>query len=406
MQRSADRVAIETGKVERLGNRALPDERRIAVQQHRHHPRPLHIHTQSLLAASTTHHHAVHRLEVARVAGHRQVDGLAIAQRAITGVASVILDIAAASSGFIRPGVFKLREDLLVALAQDIVQDIEAAAVGHAQHHLFNTQFARGVDRAVQKRDKRLAAFEAESLVAGVPLLQELLKLLRSHNPFQDVRLVSPAQRDPAAVALEALQEPGPLVGVAHVGGLERDAGAIRVFKKGHDLPQRGRRGERQRAEIDRAIQIAIGKSVVLQCQRLWTLRSATKGIELRSQVPDRSICLDQVGSRGLKPHRLGIGAAAALWGGRASRTGKGEIKALEKRPKIGLNRGRSGEVSRIFSVKILGAPTVHRRWYGARCIAHKDPRRGKSFLDQTKKRPEPPCPGCNRTSRDPNCSP
>src|SRR3712207_9564416 len=86
--------------------------------------------------------------------------------------AQVVLDVAGALDGAGVDVALELAEDLGVALAEDVGQHVQPAAVRHADRDLVQTVLGAGDEHLVQQRDDRLAALEAEPLLADVLLLQ------------------------------------------------------------------------------------------------------------------------------------------------------------------------------------------------------------------------------------------
>src|SRR5690606_31201067 len=119
------------------------------------------------------------------------------------------------------PVVLKLGENLLVGLSEDVVEHIESPAMGHPHHDLLDPCFGGRLDHAVQQHDQRLTAFEAEALLARIATAKELLEHLRADELLEDVAAFLLLQRNAPAGALEALQQPGPLLRIGNVSDLE-----------------------------------------------------------------------------------------------------------------------------------------------------------------------------------------
>ena len=69
-------------------------------------------------------------------------------------------------------------EDELVVLAQDIGEDVEAAAVGHAHDDLLDAVARAFLDDLVEDRDDGFAALERKALLADVAGVEEFLEQL------------------------------------------------------------------------------------------------------------------------------------------------------------------------------------------------------------------------------------
>jgi hypothetical protein len=55
-----------------------------------------------------------------------------------------------------------------VGLAHDLGEDVQPAAVGHAEDDLADAELAAALDDLLERRDQRLGAVEAEALGAGI----------------------------------------------------------------------------------------------------------------------------------------------------------------------------------------------------------------------------------------------
>ena len=111
---------------------------------------------QLLLGPRAALDHRVDRLQVAGVGRERQVDLVPLGRLEVAGEAEVVLDVAVAVGGLDVEDVFELAEDVLVGLAEDVGQDVQPAAVGHADDHLPRPQLGGLLDHGVEDRDGRL----------------------------------------------------------------------------------------------------------------------------------------------------------------------------------------------------------------------------------------------------------
>ena len=123
---AAGPVAAQAREAEALGDHALAGEGRVAVQQDRHHLGALDVAALRLLGAHLAEHHRVDRLEVARVGGQAQVDGVAV-ELAVARGAEVVLDVARALDllGLVAAAL-ELVEDRPVGLAHDVGEHARA----------------------------------------------------------------------------------------------------------------------------------------------------------------------------------------------------------------------------------------------------------------------------------------
>ena len=100
---------------------------------------------------------------------------------------------------------FEGGDDRAVRLAQDVGEDVEATAVGHAHQHFAGPGRRRVVDHLVQHRDQDVVAFNGKSLLAEIGLVKETLEDLDLGKPLEQLRLVSlsrPTWKPPDSTAL------------------------------------------------------------------------------------------------------------------------------------------------------------------------------------------------------------
>ena len=116
-----------------------------------------------LLGADAALDDGVDRLQVAGVGRQRQVDLVALAADAVAGEAEVVLHVAVAGHRVGQVVFLELGEDLGVGLAEDVGQDVEPAAVGHAEDDLANAVVgghstmasSTGISVSAPSREKR-----------------------------------------------------------------------------------------------------------------------------------------------------------------------------------------------------------------------------------------------------------
>ena len=173
---------------------------------------------------------------MARVGGERNVDRRTVGRGVVTVRAEVVLHVAGAVRGLRVHVAVELTEDLAVALADDVRQDVQPAAVRHADHDLVETSLRRLVKQAVEQRDQRLAAFERESLLADVLRLQERLERLGDVEPVQDVELLLATCL--AVREFDAVLNPPSLFGVGDVHVLDADRATVRVAQHAENVAQ------------------------------------------------------------------------------------------------------------------------------------------------------------------------
>ena len=195
VERAAGRVAGELAEVERLLHDPFAGERGVAVDQQRHAAARARDRRRG--PAWRARGRCATGLTNSRWLGLKQSDRCtlrAVGGRPVAAVAQVILHVAAAAVQ-LRVDVLELAEDLARALAHDVGQHVEPAAMGHAQHDLVDALLAGLLDRQVQQRDQALGPFQRKALRADELLLDELLEDHGVGQPREDAQLLVAGER-------------------------------------------------------------------------------------------------------------------------------------------------------------------------------------------------------------------
>ena len=223
---AAGAVAGQRAHVQRLGHHALSRERRVAVDQHREHLLLRGVALDVLQRAGHPLDDRIDRLEVAGVGGQLHADLAALRGLERAGGAEVVLDVAGPFAGERVEVPLELAEDLLVALADDVGQHVQPAAVGHPHHHVLEPGLHGAGEEPVEHRNQRLHALEREALVADVLGVEEALERLRRVEHRERPPLGRRVEPSAGVSALHPLLDPGLLVGLLdeHVLDAERAA--------------------------------------------------------------------------------------------------------------------------------------------------------------------------------------
>ena len=220
-----------------------------------------------LLGSGHALDHRVDGLEVRRVGGELEGDLVAGAADERARLAQVVLHVARALDGLGVDVPLELLEDLVVALAHDVGEHVEAAPMGHAHHRAVEAGVGGALEHRVDERDRALRAFDAEALLADVLLAEELLEGLGGVELFEDVALVVGGQVD--ADALHLLLHPVLLLRLLDVHVLDADRAAVGVAQDVEDLSECQGVGAGQALGEELAVQVpdreAVGGRVELR---------------------------------------------------------------------------------------------------------------------------------------------
>ena len=121
----------------------------------------------------------------------------------------------------------ELGEDPRVGLAEDVGQDVEAAAVGHADEHLARAGRGGGGDQLVEHRDQHVDPLDREALLPLEGGVQEALEAFHLRQPLeQRAPLLGRQGRAEGAVLGDAVQ-PGALGEVLDVVVVVADGAGV-----------------------------------------------------------------------------------------------------------------------------------------------------------------------------------
>ncbi len=234
---AAGRVAHERLEVERLGDAALAGERGVAVDEDRERDARVVVALPrgavGLLRPRPSLDDRVDRLEVARVGDESDRD-VAGRRRPRPLRAEVVLDVAAASllardDGLDRPLALELAQDRLVRPPHDMGEDVEPAAVRHAEHDFVGPAPRGELDRLVEHRDHHVEALDGELLLPEERAPQVALHPFDlAQAPEQPDPLVG-GERTSVAPRLDRLPQPDALLVVRDVLDLVGNRPRVRL---------------------------------------------------------------------------------------------------------------------------------------------------------------------------------
>ncbi|MNZ75293.1 hypothetical protein D3C78_937670 [compost metagenome] len=293
MDGAASLVAAGLRHLEGFHDHALAGEGRVAVDGDRQYLVAGLVQAAVLAGTHGTLDHRGNDFQVGRVERQRQVH-FATRGHDVGGEALVVLHVTGGQAlGLL---AFELVEQVARVLAEGVDQDVQAAAVGHADDDFLEAVGAGALDDLVQQRDQALAAFQAETLGARVLGAQVLFQAFGSGQALEQVALHFRGERRTAAHAFQALLEPLALLGIDDVGELGADGAAIRLVEGLLNLAQSSLfLADVELTSTEGGIEVGVGQTVMADRQvgRSRTLPEA-KRIEPGGLVAAHAERLDQ----------------------------------------------------------------------------------------------------------------
>ena len=347
VDRAADVVEPEPREVQRLGHDALAWECGIAVNQHRQRDALVDDRRAcgGRIRARGARHaddHGVDELEMARIRRNRDHHfGRRFLLHSSAG-ARVVLHVASPAQSvaerLVADGFLELRQNLDVALLHHVRQDIQAAAMRHADEHVPDPGDRRIGNQLVEDRDHHVQTFDRKTGLAGECLLEESLEGLHLGDPIEQIDGEHRLMRRPERAGLHMMTEPLALFGHEDVREIEADARTVDRAQTFDRLPRvAGGFGERAADQAGRQLtQIRFRDAVGFRKQRRVADRRGPQRIDPRGQVSVSSNRLRQV---------HGADDGAEIGGGQQRRprpggvVGRGRARFLEARPGGGIDR-------------------------------------------------------------------
>jgi hypothetical protein len=150
-----------------------------------------------------------------------------------------------------RPLAFELAQDRPVRQPDGVRQDVEAAAVRHAQHRLAGSRRGGDLEGLVQHRNQDVQTLERELLLAEERAAEVTLARLDLAETAVEPALLVGAQRKAVSPRLDRLPEPDPLLVVSDVLDLVGHRSAVRLRqtrkciceRRARDVDAKHRRG-------------------------------------------------------------------------------------------------------------------------------------------------------------------
>ena len=214
----------------------------------------------------------------------------------VARVAEVVLDVAVARRLAGEQRALELREDHLVRLADHVGEDVQPAAMRHAEDDLLDAQRARLLDERVEHRDQRVAALEREALGGGVADLQELLERLRLEQVLEDADAVLGGELGAVLRRLHALLEPLSLLLVRDVQVLDAERAAVRAPEAFDQLAQWSPARAAEAAAVDRALHVRLGEAELGGVEQRMAHRPRLERVQVGDQVAELAEGVHQVG--------------------------------------------------------------------------------------------------------------
>lgn len=221
--------------------------------------------------------------------------------------AGVVLDVAGPALGEAVGGraaqrltvgaALELGQDAAVRFAQDVGQDVEPSAMGHAQHDGACALSGGVGDELVQHRDQHAQALDGKAGLSRVGAMQKALESGHFGQTIQKLALVDGVVRRAKAVFFDGVEEPDAFVRVFDVGNLVAGRVTVNLYQASNGIQGSAEAGPGDGAAHDgcgQASQFLLPQAVRGVCQVRVAGRLGAKRVDVRGAVAKQADALGQ----------------------------------------------------------------------------------------------------------------
>jgi hypothetical protein len=186
-------------------------------------------------------------------------------------------------------------EEELVVLAQNVGEDVEATAMGHAHDDLLDAVARAILDDLVEERDDGLAALEREALLADVAGVEEFLEELALEQVGQHALFLGVGKAVLAQDArLEAIAQPAADGEILDVHVLDAGAAAVGFLHQRDDVAEGLDRGLAADDEFELEVEIGVGELHVVERELGGGALAEIERVELGDAVAEAAVGADK----------------------------------------------------------------------------------------------------------------
>src|SRR5215471_2659638 len=229
------------------------------------------------------------------IRGQRQMNVVAV-EFAIRRRTEVIFDIPGTFDGVgRRRTALEFVENGTVRLRHHMGENIEPAAMSHAESDVLHAESAAALDDLLERRNHGFPAVEPEPLGSGELEVAELLEPLGFDQLVENRPLALAREGDLLVGSFDALLNPALLLGIGNVHELDAERLAIGAPKDGHDLSQRTEFKPKDTIKEYLAVEIRIAEAVSARLEFLCVFfRFEAERIEICMEMAAHAIGADK----------------------------------------------------------------------------------------------------------------
>jgi hypothetical protein len=265
----------------------MDEQRQNFAPQFRVAPHPL-------SRARCSFHHRVDRLEMARIGREADLHLRAILQFSDRAITEVIFHIAIASHqvGDVVRG--KFGEDDLQRFLQEIRQNVEPAAVGHAHADLLDPVMRTAAEDRIQDDHERLRALKRKAFLPHVASVEKGLERLGFEERAKDGELRLARSLVFVRPGFQAVPDPVADARVLDVLKFRADRIGINIFEQRDHVAQRHLAAVEKEFRGNLEVEVLFAKSKLAQTEERILRTFVGQRIEPGDGVPEGAVSVDE----------------------------------------------------------------------------------------------------------------
>ena len=248
----------------------------------------------------------IDELEVAGIEAEGEPEVPALGTLPSPPVAEVVLDVPPALVVHMVSHCGELAEDLLRVLPDDIREDVQPAAVSHADHDIRHSLLAGPFEEEVEEGDQGLAPLERETLGTDELLQHELLEDRGVGELREDPQLAGQREIHTVRDGFHPLLEPLADLQIVDMHELDADRTRVGLAKPVEDRAGRIEPTARERIGRDPAVHVPRRKPVVVGIQLRTLDGGESERIKARGHMAADPVGPDELVDAVLSPRRRG----------------------------------------------------------------------------------------------------
>src|ERR1700761_2572625 len=158
-------------------------------------------------------------------------------------------------------------------LCHDLGEDIEPAAMRHADNDLTHAERAAPLDDLLKRRNHRLATVETEALGAGELHIAEFFEAFGLDQLVEDGALALAGERDLFIRPFDALLDPALLRSVRDMQEFDAERLAVGAAQDADDLTHGAEFEPENLVEKDRAVEVGVTETIGARIEFFFVIR-------------------------------------------------------------------------------------------------------------------------------------